>query len=231
MKKLYLSIAIFMLALFVHQTAFSQQAAESIGKIASINGPISYDMAGKSGYSDIAIDKAANMPIYQDDKVKSGDKTTGEISFNYGAAALIAENTEMQFGHYNMRINRGNVWINFKPVKTTDNKYIFKVSTPVGTIGIKGTRFNVNVDPATLDTTIKVTEGTVKFESNENNGAADITAGEKLAVAPGKPVGKPVKTEGADHILDQAPQNTNGDPNAPIIIDHNVDGMNSNTDN
>ncbi len=227
---LILTVMIILLSAFVTLPAISQQAPEPIGKINAVNGPISYDKGGKAGYSEVDTAKALDMPVFTDDKAIMGSKTTAEITFNYGATIRMSENTEMQFGSYNLRINKGDLWVNYKPVKTADNKYIFKVMTPTGTIGIKGTTFSVNVNPQSLATTVSVTEGKVGFTSNENLGTSDITSGEKLVVSPGQPVGKPVKIESADHILNQTPEQPNINGDAPIMIDYNGDGLNMNTD-
>lgn len=193
----------------------AETAPAAIGKITDVRGPIGYDARGTSGYAEVSGAKAKGMEIFSGDMVFSGPSTTGEAEFTYGARVKISADTEMQFHDRAMRIKKGGVWINYKPARDAAGKITFKVATPVGTIGIKGTEFSVNVDPKSGSTEVSVTEGKVGFESDKGFGSADISAGEKLSVATGAPVGKPVPVE-TKQVIEGTKQ---------ILIDYNGDGM------
>lgn len=173
----------FLCFLLLNSLAFAAEQAENkLGSFFALSGPIKYDKGGSAGYVDLAREDAMKLALGEGDRIFTSEDTTGELVLNYGARVSLEKDTEMELRYYNIRINRGGTWINFKPAKDSDGGNKFKVDTPVGTIGIKGTTFGVFVDPDARETFVQVREGTVSFE-NEKKEKVDIKAGGALSRA------------------------------------------------
>jgi len=218
------------LVFLLFSTGYSFAQDNSTGKapakFLSLNGDIKHKAANAREYAVVEKVKALAMSIEPGDTILMPQGVTGEICFVYGARLDLSENTELQTGIFNIRIKKGDIWVNFKPEKNSEGKLTFKVLTPVGTIGIKGTRFSVGVDEKTGATLVSVTEGVVGFESNDNRGSCDITAGEFLKVSSGIPVGTPEKIKKGDSLPAGQPEKTGVETEPPVMIDHKSDGLN-----
>jgi hypothetical protein len=164
----------------------------SAGKFTKINGPVRYASGENSDYVNIDAAGAVKIELCCDDRILTGAATTGEIVFLSGATLDVAGDTLLQIGLNGVKIDRGGIWVNYKPVRSAGGKITFNVKTPVGTIGIKGTRFSVIVS-GTGNTEVCVTEGTVIFDSSANKGSMEITAGYKILVEKGLDVPEPVR--------------------------------------
>lgn len=189
-------INFFVFCAFISALAFSfslsLNAAEKreVARFEKLSGGVDYDSLGETGYRELGRDEAMGVKLCVKDKISSRSGSAGEIVTNYGASLDFAEGTEIQMLDFSVRINRGGVWINYKPVKDSGGTKKFTVVTPAGTIGIKGTVFKVDVKGGI--TTVVVAKGEVTFTSNSGE-KVDIKAGEKLVIVEGKPVPKPVK--------------------------------------
>jgi len=173
----------------------------ALGSFSSLNGPIKYDKEGLSGYSEIAKETALKLQLNEKDMIMSPAGTTGDINTSYGAKINLRQNSEIQLGYYNLRVKQGGAWINYKPTKK-DGTMIFKVDTPVGTIGVKGTEFAVCMSGENT-VAIQVREGVVGFEGKNGAGEIDITAGSILLFDEKKNVREIIKVEEGVDIFEK----------------------------
>ena len=201
MRKVGFLIAfISVLTFFACSFANAQETKAKLGSFVELSGPVKYDKGGSSGYSDLSRDEALNISIAEGDKIMTGDATTGEALLSFGARISIEAGSEMEFRNFNVRINRGGTWINFKPVKDQAGSKKFMVNTPVGTIGIKGTTFGVFVDPEAKLAAVQVTEGAVSFE-NDNKETVEISAGNALKFTSGEKEMKPFAVDPQENVV------------------------------
>jgi len=170
-----------------------------LGSFTELSGGVKYDKGGDAGYCDISKEEALKLSLYSKDKISTSDATTGEIMMSCGVRLEIARNSELQIGYYNVRIGEGGVWINYKPVKDEKGKVKLRVETPVGVIGIRGTKFAVLVSPDRKKVMVQVREGVVSFDSP--GGSAIVNGGELLTAEDGRKIEKPVKIDPAGDIL------------------------------
>jgi len=200
-----LAVALFIVLVSFHTVNAQGDSAKSgIGNFKFISGPIKFGHGVNSVMVEKSINDALKTILVDGDKIVSGDQTTGEIETNYGARLSFLENTELQILPYAIRINRGGVWINYKPEKTSGGKIVFKSLTPVGVIGVRGTEYAVSVDEKGENVKIQVREGTVVFESVEGE-SRPITAGEAFSAAKGEKLGSPYKMDVSEDILVNCP--------------------------
>jgi len=201
MNKKSIIVTVFWVSLILLSVSgvLSQTQNESIGSFTALSGSIKYDKGGENGYIELTKEDALKLSFYSKDKILTSDATTGEIMTSCGAALSVKANTELQMDYYNTRINKGGVWINYKPVKNNKGEYKFKVETPVGTIGIRGTKFAVLVSQEDKKVMVQVTEGVVSFDSPK--GSTEINSGELLTVENEKNIEKPVKVSPDTDIL------------------------------
>ncbi|HNY11991.1 MAG TPA: FecR domain-containing protein [Candidatus Wallbacteria bacterium] len=181
MKKFFLIALTAFFVLF--STTLTVLAAQEKG-LASLNkltGGIKYSKNSAEKYVELNAKDAMALSLGEGALIMTGPETRGELFTTYGAVLSVEANTELQIGFYNIRIMQGGIWVNYKPVKGSDGSMKFKVQTPVGTIGIKGTIFGVVVDLLSKETSVQVKEGVVSFETPDKK-SVDIAAGTKLDV-------------------------------------------------
>lgn len=181
-------LPVFISAVVKNNIAYSQ---DTVGIISFASGPLDYNSGGIGEYSVLHQVDALNMPLNNNDKIKSHDESTAEVKMNNGAVMQLAAGVEMQFGFNNIRINRGGAWINYKS-KTNNGKISFIVVTPAGTMGIKGTTFAVKVDDVNNNAFLQVKEGIVEFKQNKTNKTVNVTSNQLLVIQKGKELGVPV---------------------------------------
>jgi len=68
------------------------------------------------------------------------DFGSAELKYKGGSAFKLKPGTELEAGFNSVRIKKGRIWVSYK-----NNGAAFSVKTPAATIGIKGTRFKVEV--------------------------------------------------------------------------------------
>jgi hypothetical protein len=188
---------VFISAVTANKIAYSQ---DTVGIISSVAGPLDFNSGGSGEYSVLHQVDALNMPLNNNDVIRSRGDSTAEVKMNNGAVMQLAAGVEMQFGYNNIRINRGGAWINYKS-KTDDGKISFVVATPAGTMGIKGTTFAVKVDDANNNAFLQVKEGIVEFKQDKTNKTVDVTGNQLLVIEKGKEIGAPVTVSGDYDLL------------------------------
>jgi len=195
------TVIIFIILILIPVSVVLSQMPESkpLGSFTELSGAVKYDKGGSSGYADLAKDDALKLSLFPKDMISTTEATTGEIIMSCGARLEIVQNSEFQMGYNSIKINKGGTWINYKPVSDNKGEIKFKVETPVGTIGIRGTKFAVLVSPEEKNVMVQVMEGVVSMDSDK--GSAVINGGELLTVEDGKAIGKPFKTDPDVDIL------------------------------
>ncbi|OQA79934.1 MAG: FecR protein [bacterium ADurb.Bin243] len=178
--------------------------AEPVASLETMNGDFEYRAAGADNYSVCARSKAPSMKLYDRDALKTPPNVSGTVETGYGARIELKEKTEIEFGILSVRIKKGDMWINYKRRGEGGNNN-FKVLTPAGTIGIKGTEFRTMVADGG-DVKIFVSEGVVSFTNNAGE-AKTIEAGFGLNIDASGQSGPPIKLEDAGKNNGAAPDN------------------------
>lgn len=203
MRKTSLLTVLIVMACLYASTVFMPAAAPAAGdakpcaSLTSVSGPIKYSGANSQDFILYNPDVAKLLKLMDRDRIITGDYTVAEILVAGAASIVIRERSEVQVGFNNLRIKNGDIWVNYKPSKTGD-KLTFKVVTPAGTLGIRGTSFGVRVAEITGDTSVKVTEGLVSFETPDGAQNVFISRGEELTVKPGEKPGNPTKIKAGE---------------------------------
>lgn len=169
--------------------------AAHIATIGSMSGDFEYRPAGDEKYRAVERDAAASMKIYDRDALKTPEGVAGTVETTCGARIELKEKTEIEFGVFSVRIKKGDMWVNYKRRGDGGAADNFKVLTPAGTIGIKGTEFRTVVMEGGGEVRIIVTEGAVSF-TNAAGEAKTIEAGFGLTIDAAGKSGEPVKFEG-----------------------------------
>jgi len=201
MKKSIFAFVLLLCLIILPVSEARSQTPETgpLGSFTELSGAVKYDKGGDTGYVELTKADALKLSFYPKDKILTPEATTGEIMISCGARLRLSQNTELQLGYYSIRINKGGIWVEYKPAKDDKGEYKFKVDTPVGTIGIKGTNFAVLVSPDGKYVTVQVYEGVVSFDSVK--GSSIISGGELLTAVEGKNIEKPVKANPGTDIL------------------------------
>jgi len=171
--------------------------AEPCASLTSVSGPIKYGGGNSDDFTLYNPEEARLLKIMEHDRIITGDETTAELLIAGSAKIEIREKSQVQVGHRNLRIKTGDIWVNYKPVKNGDMT-TFKIFTPTGTIGIKGTQFEVRVTGETGSTYVKVTEGQVALETPDGTQSVLISPGEELLTEIGRELGVPTKSGAGD---------------------------------
>ena len=183
-------------------------SAEPVATVGSMSGDFDYRPADTDKYAVVRRGEAPSMKLYDRDALRTPEGVSGTVETAYGAKIDLKEKTEIELGVLSVRIKKGDIWINYKRHggEGGDN---FKVLTPAGTIGIKGTEFRTSVAEGSGEVRIAVTEGVISF----TNGAGDVKtveAGFSLSVGADGKSGAPVKIEGTGETGGMAPGGEQG---------------------
>ncbi|HOT74926.1 MAG TPA: FecR domain-containing protein [Candidatus Wallbacteria bacterium] len=157
-------------------------AAEPVASVSRMSGDFEYKPSSAETFTSIKKEKASELKLYNLDAIKTAEKISGTIETNYGAKISVEEKTEIEVGIFSVRIKNGDMWINFKYQNKDGKGGQFKVLTPAGTIGIKGTIFKTSVDDRGGNVKVTVTEGAVSFTNNAGE-STSISAGCNLTIS------------------------------------------------
>jgi hypothetical protein len=202
-------LAFFISADASNKSAYSQ---DTVGIISSASASLEYNPGGNTEFSVLHQVDALNMPLNNNDIIRSRDDSTAEVKMNNGAVMQLAAGVEMQLGYNNIRINKGGAWINYKS-KVNDGKISFAVVTPAGTMGIKGTTFAVKVDDKNNNAFLQVKEGVVEFKQDKTNKTVDVKSNQLLVIEKDKELGAPVNISADYDILTPAGADGAGNKN------------------
>ncbi len=203
MRKTSLLTVLIVMACLYASTVYIPAAASAADEtkpcasLTRVSGPIKYCGANSQNFILYNPDAARLLKIMDRDRILTGEYSVAELLVAGAAGIVVREKTEVQVGFNNLRIKTGDIWVNYKPSKTGD-KLTFKVVTPAGTLGIRGTSFGVHVAEITGDTSVKVTEGLVSFETPDGAQSVFISRGEELTVRAGEKPGNPSKIKAGE---------------------------------
>jgi len=102
------------------------------------------------------------------------DFGSAELKYKGGSAFKLKPGTELEAGVNNIRIKKGRIWVSYK-----NNGAAFSVKTPAATIGIKGTRFKVDVS-GDGKTKAALYEGKITIENAF--GKSEMNSGDEASV-------------------------------------------------
>lgn len=187
--------------------------AEPVAAITSISGDFERRQSGADIYAVVKHSEAASMKLYDRDALRTPESVTGTVETVYGATIELKEKTEIEFGIFNVRIKKGDMWINYKHRGDSAAGNNFKVHTPAGTIGIKGTAFRTAVSEKSGEVRIFVTNGAVQF-TNKAGAVKIIEAGFNLSIDSDGNFAEPVKNEEAGQNNGAAPDSAPDSGNA-----------------
>ena len=157
-------IAAVVAALFGSGAAFggASFAAEKVGEAASIENIVSGQGVTK-GLRRLAVSDA----VFRSERISAGPASHGEILLNDNSRIIVGENSTVALDNFVIAgENFSNLTVNvakgaFRFVTGNTDKKAIKIITPVGNIGVRGTLFDVYVDPVTRATRVLVYKGAV----------------------------------------------------------------------
>lgn len=207
MKKLF--TVFILLAAFAGASGAGPASAEGeVGAISALECQIEHNPGGDSGYAVLAPADALSLKLNENDMLRSYNGSTAEIKLNGGALIQLAPGAEMQLGFGRVRINKGGAWINYRASKK-DGKISFVVTTPAGTMGVKGTVFAAKYDDKTGGAFLQVREGVVEFRQAGTEKTVDVGENQLLTVEKGKPLGAPAAVDPSYDVLTGAARPNN----------------------
>lgn len=212
-------------------TAEANANAEPVAAVGSMSGDFEHRTAGTDKYNIVKQRDAASMKLYERDALKTPESVAGIIETGYGATIELKEKTEIEFGIFSVRIKRGDMWINYKRRGDGASGDNFKVLTPAGTIGIKGTAFRTVVSEKSGEVKIFVTEGAVTF-TNEAGAIKIVESGFNLTVDAAGNSSAPLKNEELEKKNGAAPDSEKGGGDAGKNVKdkkENINGGNGKT--
>ncbi len=152
-------IAAFTLPLMLAPGAF---AAEQIGKALAITVTVS----GDDGIL------RASSPIHRDERIRASNSGTGQFEFRDGTKLAVGPNSSLvldrsifagdsSFQSLTLKATRGT----FRWVSGTSKSSAYKVNTPFGTLGVRGTVVDIYVGSSTA--AVVILEGHATFCGND----------------------------------------------------------------
>ena len=152
-------IAAFTLPLMLAPGAF---AAEQIGKALAITVTVS----GDNGIL------RASSPIHRDERIRASNSGTGQFEFRDGTKLAVGPNSSLvldrsifagdsSFQSLTLKATRGT----FRWVSGTSKSSAYKINTPFGTLGVRGTVVDVYVGPSAA--AVVILEGHATFCGND----------------------------------------------------------------
>jgi len=165
-----MKIMVFILAFLI-----SSQAYASVGEVTALNGSAAVERSNK------IINAHIGLPIEQQDTVVTHDKTQLQMIFNDSTVITLGKNTVFRVAQFSFnQTSTQNVEFSLTEgsMKSVTGKIgkksppNFKVKTPYGTIGVKGTTFKltINADFTQL-TTLK---GATYYFDNKTKKTYDV---------------------------------------------------------
>lgn len=115
--------------------------------------------------------------VIYDEYVVTDADGSANIYYMEESSFKVNPSTSVQIVHGGLRILRGKMWVNFKKSGS-----VFKIVSPSATVGIRGTRFTVEVTE-NQDTIVDLEEGSVEFENEA--GKILMKPGERAAAKKG----------------------------------------------
>lgn len=121
---------------------------------------------------------AVKSPVYQDERIRTSTSGLGEFRFDDGTKFAVGGNSSVVIDRFiydssktfdNLTLNaaRGS----FRWISGKSKSDAYKIVTPAGTIGIRGTRLDIFVGPGGL-TSVVLLEGAARF--CDANGCKDL---------------------------------------------------------
>ena len=137
-------------------------AAEEIGKAIAVTVTVSGDNGSLS----------ASSPIHRDERIRSSSSGTGQFVFRDGTKLAVGPNSSLvldqsifsgssSFRKFTLNATRGT----FRWVSGKSSSAAYKINTPFGTLGVRGTVFDVYLGSSTA--AVVLLEGSAVFCGND----------------------------------------------------------------
>jgi len=178
-------ISAFVAALIFCCFPLSSQASElldGIARITRFEGKIYHGKPDDEKLSRMPFSATNKYCLFDQDRLTTDEKSSCEVEMKSGAALKISEKTECQIMMNGLRIKRGEMWIKYSAKTVPGGKIVFKMDSPVATIGIKGTRLYLKVSQDGKELSVKVIEGVVSVSTPDGKNSADLKAGGNVIV-------------------------------------------------
>ncbi|AWB66997.1 hypothetical protein C2869_11360 [Saccharobesus litoralis] len=178
MSRLF-SIKTCFLALIIASTPLTSFAAEPAGKTILARG----DVQAISG--DKSRKLRRRSPIFNVDIVKTGANSRAQLRMTDGGMVALQENTQLEIAkyEYDAEVNEGSAVMNLISggIRTVTGKLKaengdYKLDTPVGSIGIRGTHYEVEI--VGNDLFVAVWDGAIDMELNVGGNEVSLSLGE-----------------------------------------------------
>jgi hypothetical protein len=159
-----ISLCRFLIAFMALQLALAASpfAAEEIGKAVAVTVRVSGDEGPLS----------ASSPIHRDERVRTSSSGTGQFVFRDGSKLAVGPNSSLvldksifsgssSFKNLTLNATRGT----FRWISGTSKSAAYKINTPFGTLGVRGTAVDVYVGSGTA--AVVLLEGQADFCGND----------------------------------------------------------------
>lgn len=135
-------------------------------------------------------------PVYRDERIRTSKSGLGEFVFRDGTKFAVGGNSSVvidrfvyddskTFNRLTLNAARGS----FRWISGKSKSEAYEIVTPAGTIGVRGTRFDIFVGPGGI-TSVVLLDGSVRFCGS--NGCRDLRRRcEAIVATPGGGVGDP----------------------------------------
>ncbi|MBW1800261.1 MAG: FecR domain-containing protein, partial [Deltaproteobacteria bacterium] len=176
------------------------------GLVTFVKGDVSVYLRSTEEWKNLRLDDR----ITRGTRIKTGDESAAEISFEDGVAFLLRPNTSLEIASaqkksalhrsYKLFLDFGRALSKIKKITGKDSR--FQIHTPVAVAGARGTEFRVSVDAKAV-TRCEVLDGVVNVRGKKQ--AFDVKKGEGTLVKKDEPPIKPKKLLSPPRLVDFKP--------------------------
>jgi len=176
------------------------------GRVTFVKGDVSVYIRSTEEWKDLRI----NDRITRGSRIKTGNDSAAEISFEDGVAFLLRPNTSLEIASaqkksawhrsYKLFLDVGRALSKIKEITGQDSR--FQIHTPAAVAGARGTEFRVSVDAKEI-TRCEVLKGVVQVQGKKQ--AFDVKEGEGTLVKRDEPPIEPKKLLAPPRLIDFQP--------------------------
>jgi hypothetical protein len=177
------------------ENAFAEAAKENYAAwVTKVDGEGTARLRRKAGTESVV---GVDQKILPGDRITTDNRSIVELALNDGTIVRVGlnseyklESTERKGGIVGWVFSLAKGSIRALVEKSPDKKNVkFRVNTPSGTMGVRGTELVLDHNPTTKITTLYTLEGVVEFGSPRcakfRKECIDVTTGEKATIGPG----------------------------------------------
>jgi ferric-dicitrate binding protein FerR (iron transport regulator) len=200
--------------------------AQNTLHVSSVTGQVQWRAA--SSHTFTALKVGANQSVQPGDEIRTTDGSSVILMVPDGSYMVVSENSRLIVedfwsGSFKSMVNMMMGQVRFYIQRLGGRPNPYSVRTPTALIAVRGTVFDVNVDPEQI-VVVRCLEGRVTVENNDGREVV-LDEGFKTLVRPGEVPHKPVRNEDElikDRLIavrKKSPSDTdaNGNPSLDIL--------------